>query len=57
MTEEQIRNSIELCKNQPLSRITQLFNYWGQEELDAMADYFNCQHDKTTVAMHLMVGR
>lgn len=57
MTETQIRNSIDLCKDQPLSKILQLFRFWGQEEIDAMAEYFHCEKDKNMVAMHLMMGR
>ena len=57
MTEEQIKNSIELCKNHPLSEILRLFQYWGQEEIDAMAKYFKCEADQNTVAFHLMIGK
>lgn len=57
MTEEQIKNSIELCKNQPLSKILQLFRFWGEEEVKAMAKYFKCEETKGVVALHLMMGR
>lgn len=57
MTEEQIKNSINLCKNQPLSKILQLFRFWGPEEVDAMANFFGCPKDEHHVAMHLMMGR
>jgi hypothetical protein len=57
MTKQQIENSLELCHNQPLSMILRLFDYWGPEELNDLAEHFNCEKDKTVVAMHLMMGR
>ena len=57
MTEQQIKNSIELCHNQPVSKVLQLFRFWGQKEIDAMAKYFNCDNNETAVAAHLIVGK
>lgn len=57
MSEEQIKNSIQLCKNQPVSLVLRLFRYWGQEEVEAMAKYFGCDANETDVAAHLIAGR
>lgn len=57
MTEQQIKNSIELCKNQPVSKVLQLFRFWGPEQVKAMAEYFGCANNETTVAAHLINGR
>lgn len=57
MTEEQIKNSIQLCKNQPVSKVLQLFRFWGQEEMKAMAKYFKCNANETEVAAHLINGK
>lgn len=57
MTEQQIKNSIQLCKNQPVSKVLQLFRFWGQSEVKAMAEYFGCNADETTVAAHLINGK
>ena len=57
MTEQQIKNSIELCKNQPVSKVLQLFRFWGKSEVEAMAKYFKCDANETAVAAHLINGR
>lgn len=57
MTEEQIQNSIALCKNQPVSQVLRLFNYWGKSEVEAMAKYFGCEPNETAVAARLILGR
>lgn len=57
MTREQIENSIELCRNQPVSKVLQLFRFWGDSEVKAMAEYFGCEANETTVAAHLINGR
>lgn len=57
MTEEQIKNSIALCKNQPVSKVLTLFRFWGPNEVKAMAKYFNCDENPTTVASRLILGR
>ena len=57
MTTEQIQNSIALCKNQPVSQVLKLFNYWRQEDVEDMAKYFGCDANETAVASRLILGR
>ena len=57
MTKEQIENSIQLCKNQPISKVLALFRFWGQSEVKAMAEYFGCDANETTVAANLINGK
>lgn len=57
MTEQQIKNVIDLCKGQPLSKVDQLGRIYRQYQIDAMAKYFNCHNDWTTVMAHLINGK
>jgi hypothetical protein len=57
MTEEQIKNLIALCKNQPVSKVLALFRFWGPNAVKAMAKYFNCDENPTTIASRLILGR
>ena len=58
MSNEQIRNSINLCKGQPISKILQLFSAfgWRRAQMEAMAEYFHCPKTNEDVAMHLHMG-
>ena len=58
MTTQQIKNAIDLCKGEPVSKIMQLFSYgmWRGDAVADMAEYFGCQNDKSEVAFHLSIG-
>ena len=57
MTEQQIKNSIELCKDAPVSSVMRLMDVWRRSDIEDMARYFKCDNNKTTVAAHLIAGR
>lgn len=58
MTEQQIKNAINLCKGEPLGKIMQLFNLgmWRAAQTKDMSDYFKCENTKEAVAFHLQRG-
>ena len=59
MTTEQIQNAIGLCKNQPISSIMRIFSMglYREPEIQQLAEYFDCNPDKESVAFHLMLGK
>lgn len=58
MTDQQIKNAINLCKGNPTAKIMQLFSMglWGQDEVKAMSKYFHCEATKEAVAERLRLG-
>lgn len=55
MTAEQAKNVKQLCKNAPISSIIRLMDFYRDDDIKAMAEYYGVSPNKDSVIAYLMM--